>query len=85
VARRKSQSRISVAAGADRGYLKDQPKARCAVCSASGSSRIRFMAGLGQPLPGLLSQFGGTAQRELLLHAHLVRLNGFDAYIQFTR
>jgi hypothetical protein len=36
---------------------------------------------LGQPFPSLLSELGGTTQRELLLNAHLVCLDGFDAYI----
>ena len=38
-----------------------------------------------EPIPGFLPQLGGTTQRELLLDAHLVCLNRFDAYIQFTR
>ena len=40
---------------------------------------------LSQPFPRFLSQLGGGMQRELLLHAHLVCLNRFDAYMQFSR
>jgi hypothetical protein len=32
-----------------------------------------------------MSQLSSAMQREFLLHAHLVRLNRFDAYVQFTR
>ena len=40
---------------------------------------------LSQPFPSFLSQLGGGMQRELLLHAHLMCLNRFNAYMQFSR
>ena len=40
---------------------------------------------LSQPVPSFLSQLGGAMQRELLFHAHLMCLNRFNAYMQFSR
>src|SRR5438132_14073215 len=76
--------RISVASGADRGSLRDQPNACSVWLRGFWFFAYSVQGGPGQPFPSFLSQFGRATQRELLFDAHLVRLNGFDTDIQFT-
>ena len=76
--------RISLVLGAARGSLRDQPNARSIWLRGFWFFAYSVQGGPGQPFPSFLSQFGGATQRQLLFDAHLVRLNGFDADIQFT-
>jgi len=77
--------RISVVPGAARAFLKDQRNARSVWLRGFWFFAYSVQGRPGQPFPSFLSQLSGATQRELLLNAHLVRLNGFDTDIQFTR
>ena len=77
---------IAVAARAERGFSETHRKRAIRFALF----RIRIFAypvhgRLSQPFPSFLSQLGGAMQRELLLHAHLMCLNRFNAYMQFSR
>jgi hypothetical protein len=70
---------MSAAARTDRGFL-EATKPRAVYLFGSGSSRIRFRADLA-----IHSRAFVAARRRIysrfFLHTHLVRLDGFDAYI----
>jgi hypothetical protein len=76
--------RISVGAGVDRGLLKPSAKPRSVCWFGFWVFPYSIHSRLSQPFSSLLSQFRGSMRPEFVLHPHLMRLNRFDAYIQFT-
>jgi hypothetical protein len=76
--------RISVSVGGDRAFSKTT-KAHSVCLFRFRIFPYSVHRGFCQPLPCSLSQFSGRVQAKFLFHPHLMRLNRFDADIQFTR
>ena len=76
----KFSKRAADAARVERGFFESQAKPLCSLL------RFRIFAysvhgRFSQPFPSFLSQLSGGMQSELFLHAHLMCLNRFNAYM----